>query len=81
MRFLATKHTSSMASTAPSLDAAERCIDEDGLVILGDSTIGESVSEMERRRFAFFTEDGLDFCQRHVLRDPVSLRKYLGGTR
>ncbi|KAH7016072.1 uncharacterized protein B0I36DRAFT_42113 [Microdochium trichocladiopsis] len=51
----------SMASMAFSLEAAKEGLDKDGFFDLEDSTTGDDVWEMERRRFPYVSEYGLDF--------------------
>ena len=61
-----------MASMAFSLEAAKEGLDKDGFFDLEDSTAGDDVWEMERRRFPYVSEYGLGFCQKRVLDDMVS---------
>ncbi|KAF2744343.1 hypothetical protein M011DRAFT_470480 [Sporormia fimetaria CBS 119925] len=58
-----------MVSTAFSLDAAVKSINEDGFVDLEDISVGELVSEMEQKGFAFLSMYGLDYCKNNILRD------------
>ncbi|CAI6336980.1 unnamed protein product [Periconia digitata] len=58
-----------MVSTAFSLDAAVKSINEDGFVDLEDMSVGELVSEMEEKGFTFLSMYGLDYCNNHILSD------------
>lgn len=62
-----------MASTAFSLEAALKSLREDGFVDLYDSDLGELVFEMEQRGFPYLSPYGLDYCDRYVLKDAVTI--------
>ena len=68
-----------MASTAFSLEVA-KCLSErgPGYSELQDSVVGDSVLEMEKRDFVFFTEYGLDFCKQHVLNSVRRTKTFYG---
>ncbi len=65
-----------MVSTAFSLDAAVKSINEDGFVDLEDMLVGELVSEMEQKGFAFLSMYGLDYCKNNILGDTVKFHQY-----
>ncbi|KAG6368736.1 hypothetical protein INS49_002950 [Diaporthe citri] len=48
---------------------AERALADDGFLELDAPKIGESILELERRRFPLASKHGLDFIQQHVLDD------------
>lgn len=56
-----------MASAASSDEATVKYLDDDGFVILQDTTIGEQIGELERRGFPFTSDYGLDFLAKHIL--------------
>uniref|UniRef100_A0A1Y1LJC5 Uncharacterized protein n=1 Tax=Photinus pyralis TaxID=7054 RepID=A0A1Y1LJC5_PHOPY len=58
-----------MVPTTFSLQAASQTLEDEGLVDLEDSSIGGHILDMEKRRFPFSTEYGLDFCNTHVLQN------------
>ncbi|PMD55502.1 uncharacterized protein K444DRAFT_617204 [Hyaloscypha bicolor E] len=53
-----------MALTVFELEVA-KCLFKGGpgYSELKDSVVGDSILEMEKRNFVFFTEYGLDFCK------------------
>lgn len=65
-----------MESNTFSLDIAKKTLDEEGFLRLEDPALGDDLSEMERKGFPFWTEDGLDFCKHHVLYNPVCRMAY-----
>jgi hypothetical protein len=56
-----------MESDSASLDFAKQTLIEEGLWRLGDSQLWDDISKMETKGFPFWTEEGLDFCIKHVL--------------
>ncbi|KAJ6001019.1 hypothetical protein N7481_001428 [Penicillium waksmanii] len=60
-----------MASTAFTLDVARHCLLEEGFFDLNDSTVGNRVSEMERRGFPYLTEYGMDFCKQFAFDERI----------
>lgn len=60
-----------MASMEFSLEAAAKSLTEEGFVDLHDLLVGKHVSEMEQKGFAFLSPYGLEYCDQHVLSNPV----------
>lgn len=56
-----------------SLEDAKRSLSEDGYVEWKDSNVGDIVSQLEERRFAYMSRWGLDYCDDHVFNDIVRL--------
>lgn len=54
-----------------SVSDARRGLSEDGYIEWKDSDIGEVVSQLEDRRFAFLSRWGLNYCKDHVFNDTV----------
>ncbi|KAK1754138.1 hypothetical protein QBC47DRAFT_385845 [Echria macrotheca] len=52
-----------------SLEVAKKSLDEEGFIRLNDLELGNDISQMQQRGFPFWSEDGLDFCRKHVLAD------------
>lgn len=52
-----------------ALDDAKKSLDQEGFYRLHDSELSNAISDMEQRGFPFWTEDGLNFCRKHVLTD------------
>ena len=46
-------------------------LSEKGFLELDDLTVGDRISEMEKRGFPYLTEYGMDFCKRFAF-DKVS---------
>ncbi|KAG8411541.1 hypothetical protein J3458_015598 [Metarhizium acridum] len=46
---------------------AENLLLNEGFFLAEDSALGDDISEMERRRFPYYSEYGLEFCSQHVL--------------
>lgn len=65
-----------MASTTFTLDVARRCLLEKGFFDLNDSTVGDRVSEMERRGFPYLTEYGMDFCKQFAFDEVSEMRRF-----
>lgn len=61
-----------MESEDFSLDVAKKALLEKGYVHWEDPGIGENISKMAQKGFAFWTLDGLDFCMQNVLYEAVS---------
>lgn len=59
---------------------AERALADDGFLELDAPKIGESILELERRRFPLASEHGLDFIRQHLLDDEVSTFTRLRGS-
>lgn len=55
-------------------EIANRKLLEDGFFRCEDPSLGESLTEIERLRFRFHSETGLEFGRRHVLDDQVRRR-------
>lgn len=60
-----------MASTTFELEIARQSLRDDGLYILSDMQIGDRIADMERKKFPYLTEFGLEFCH-HFVYDAVS---------
>ncbi|KAI1496548.1 hypothetical protein F5X99DRAFT_422024 [Biscogniauxia marginata] len=56
-----------MELDALSLDAATRSLHDQGFLEWKVVEVGDDISELERKGFPFWTEEGLDFCKKHVL--------------
>ncbi|KAH7108935.1 hypothetical protein B0J13DRAFT_320697 [Dactylonectria estremocensis] len=52
-----------------SLEDTKRALSEDGYVEWKDKNLGELVSQLEERRFAFLSRWGLNYCDDHVFND------------
>lgn len=55
-----------------SLGSAKECLREKGFIAWDAQMIGDEISKLEQKKFPFWTEDGLKFCQQYVLYDTVS---------
>lgn len=60
-----------MDSTPLPPDPALDTIYKEGFVSLPDASVEKDVAELERNGFHFWTEEGLDFCIKHVLHQSV----------
>ncbi|KAF5122359.1 hypothetical protein E5D57_012836 [Metarhizium anisopliae] len=56
---------------ARELEMANKKLLEDGFFRLEDPSLGESLTEIERLRFRFHSEYGLEFGRKHVLDDRL----------
>ena len=56
----------------PALDTLHK----EGFVPLSDPSVRKDVADLERNGFTFWTEEGLDFCIKHILHAVVSNRSY-----
>lgn len=68
---------SNMSSTEFSLQSALRSLREEGFVVLDELAVGEHVTTMEQRDFSFLSPYGLDYCNAHILNNPVRFCKFL----
>lgn len=62
-----------MEPDAFSLDVAKKSLQEQGFIERKAPAVGDDILELERQDFPFWTEDGLDFCNKHVLYEAVSM--------
>ncbi|UPK90869.1 hypothetical protein LCI18_001804 [Fusarium solani-melongenae] len=62
-----------------SLEDAKRSLSEDGYVEWKDSDVGDIVSQLEERCFAFMSRWGLDYCDDHVFND-TRCKEIIGNT-
>jgi hypothetical protein len=61
-----------MAATESSSDAAAvKSLREEGFVDLHDLKVGEHVLEMQQNRFDFLSLYGLEYCNLHIIGNPV----------
>lgn len=69
--------------TSVSNEAIQKWFEDDGLVYVEDSIIGQRVEDMQKRGFPIESAYGLNFCKQIVLDDKVlrtrltDLRRYL----
>lgn len=61
-----------MEATTCSLSIEKKALLQEGFIDLGDLKVGDHVWEFEQKQFPFYTEDGLDFLQQHILGNSVS---------
>ena len=54
-------------------DAENRLLEE-GFFWAEDVSLGDDISEMERRGFPYYSEYGLDFASQHVLNEVSELQ-------
>lgn len=55
-----------------SLDVAEKTLHEQGFLQWEAPAVGNDILELERKGFPYWTEEGLEFCNKHVLHEAVS---------
>ncbi len=60
-----------MALSQVSQEAAEQALLEDGYFCWEDASAGDRVMEMEKKKFPYYSEYGLEFCADFAF-DPVS---------
>lgn len=54
---------------------AENLLLKEGFFFAEDPALGDDISEMERRRFPYYSEYGLEFCSQHVLNQVSGLNE------
>lgn len=52
-----------------SAESVNKLLLVDGFFVEKDLTLGDEISELEKRAFKYDSEYGLGFCERHVLNE------------
>lgn len=63
-----------MASTVALPEVPGEALETTGFFTAKDASLGDAISEMEQRHFAYSSEFGLDFCKRLVLNEVSCIR-------